>query len=147
MKKKAILIFLLAGIFIKGYSQKNNKSKCKMIHDKELGLNIYKNIDSSAVIINEDAFNELILSQDFGFKGITKKYPSGQRVKIAYMINVDGKADFIKVIEPKGDNEIEAEAKRLIAMIPIYKPCKCNQEVVACDAKLNLPLIKVERKK
>ena len=146
MKQKITFTILLLLLYTVGHAQNQLKTKCKTVHDKELGMDVYADVDSSAISINDESFNDLLLSKEFRFKEVSKKYPEGQMVNFAYMIGTDGKAAFIKVLSPKGDKEIEEEAKRLTAMIPVYKPCKCGQEAVPCVGKINMRLVRKDKK-
>ncbi len=83
------------------------------------------------------------------FHGSTSRYESSYSLLRAnYLLlfpvcvphTVDGKAVFLKLLSPKDDMEIEEEAKRLISLFPIYKPCKCASEAVPCQTGINLRL-------
>lgn len=142
MKHIIILSFFLIAVCTTGYAQKQQHSKCKLVHDKELDLDVYRDVDSSAAMLNDDSFNAVVLSKEFRFKGISKTYPEGQMVKIAYLIGTDGKASYIKVLDPKNDPEIESEAKRLIGLIPLYRPAKCGNNAVPSDARISVKLVR-----
>jgi hypothetical protein len=119
--------------------------KCKLVHDKELNMEVYQSVDSVAEPINENALEDYLLSDKIIFKGISKKYPDDQMVRMAYMIGTDGKASLIKVLSPIGDKEIEQEAKRIISLFPTHKPCKCGNEAVPCNGGINIRLVPRKR--
>lgn len=116
------------------------KTKCKKEFDKELGILVYKDIDTAARPVSTHAFNEFFNAEVFKDIKTSKKYPDDQMVKIAFMIGVDGKATLIKVLEPKNDKEINQEAQIIVNFIPLHKPCKCGNVAVPCNGNINFPL-------
>jgi hypothetical protein len=116
------------------------KTNCKKEFDKELGIAVYKNIDSAAKPIDAAKFNEFFNAEVFKDIKTSKKYPDDQMVKIAFMINVDGTASLIKVLEPKNDKEITNEAQVIVNFIPPHKPCKCGTVAVPCNGNISFPL-------
>lgn len=138
MKHKIILLFLITFILATTVQAQKNK-KCKLVHDKELDMDVYQDVDTPPMA-NENLLDSIMLSESFKFKPISKKYPEGQMVRIAYMIEKDGKPTLIKVLSPKGDKEIDAEAKRIVSLLPIHKPGMCAQEPVPCNGNINMRL-------
>ncbi len=143
MKNKIPAVLLLTFLFSNVLAQK--LKKCTLFYDKELGMSIYQDVDSAAVPLRENSLDSVFLSDNFKFKSITNKYPEKQMVKIGYIIDKNGNPSLLKVFYPTGDKEIEAEAKRLVGLIPLHKPCKCKQEAVPCYGVISMPL--VSRKK
>jgi hypothetical protein len=140
MKKTATLLpyFLSAFLFTSGFAQENKT--CRKVYDKELKMKVYESVDRPPRPANENSFDSLVVSGGLDFKGLTKTYPGDQMVKIAYMIGTDGRTTFIKVISPRGDKDIEREARCIVSLIPPYLPGLCGMEPVACHAIINLPL-------
>jgi hypothetical protein len=139
MNSKTFVILLSLFICTTAHAQK--KKKCAPVFDKELGMEVYHNVDAdTANWINSDAAADTMTSENFRFKTISKKYPEDQMVRIAYVTGTDGKPILIKVLSPVGDKEIDEEAKRLVNMLPFGKPCKCNGEPVPCSNGLNMRL-------
>jgi len=116
------------------------KTKCKKTFDKQLGMEIYTDLDTAAQPVSEHAFNEFFNAEVFKDLKATKKYPSDQMVKIAFMIGLDGKASLIKVLEPKDDKEITQEAQIIVNFIPLHRPCKCGELAVPCVGNISFPL-------
>jgi hypothetical protein len=116
------------------------KTKCKKEFDKELGIEVYTDLDTAARPVSDNAFKEFFNAEVFKDIKTTKKYPDDQMVKISFMIGVDGKASLIKVLEPKNDKEITQEAQIIVNFIPLHKPCKCGNVPVPCNGNINFPL-------
>ncbi len=121
------------------------QTKCKQQFDKELGILVYRDIDTAARPVSEYAFKEFFNAEVFKDINTSKKYPDDQMVKIAFMIGVDGKASLIKVLEPKNDKEINQEAQIIVNFIPLHKPCKCGNVPVPCNGNINFPLYKKKK--
>jgi hypothetical protein len=124
--------------FVNGHAQK--KSKCKTTFDKELGIEVYKDVDSTSRPIDEDAFNDYFLSISGQFTNITKKYPDDQMVRFGYMVGVDGKMTLIKLLSPTGNKEIEDQVKKILNSAPLQKPCECDNEPVPCNGGISVRL-------
>lgn len=116
------------------------KTKCKKEFNKELGIAVYTDLDTTARPVNENAFKEFFNAEVFKDIKVSKKYPADQMIKIAFMIGIDGKASLIKVLEPKNDKEITQEAQIIVNFIPLHKPCKCGNVAVPCNGNISFPL-------
>jgi hypothetical protein len=140
MKKSTGLLFCFLSVFLSvgGFAQENKT--CRKVYNKALKMKVYESVDRPARPANENSFDSLVVSGNLDFKGLAKTYPKHQMVKIAYMIGTDGRSTFIKVISPRGDKDIEREARRIVGLIPPYLPGLCGGEPVACHAVINLPL-------
>jgi hypothetical protein len=118
---------------------------CKLMYDHELKMEVYNLVDSAARPQDEEAFHRLMISEAFYFRGVKKKYFSKKMIRIAYMVESNGSVSFLKVLNLKGDTDIETEARRIISLFPEYLPCRCNMVAVPCYGILNLPLYQKKR--
>jgi len=132
------LIATLTLVFVTGHAQKKNK--CKSIFDKQLGIQVYNEVDSIAKPYDKDAFDDYLLSKSGQFKNITKKYSVDEMVKISYMVGLDGKMTLIKLLSPIEDKEVENQVKQILSSAPLQRPCKCDTKPVPCSAYLSMRL-------
>jgi hypothetical protein len=135
MKNKRIIAILLSAfIFTALYSQTNERSsnakKCKADFDKEIGRDNYTDVETQPVFADNYITDSIFLTEKFTFKVPAKNHTDKEWVKFAYMIEKDGKTTFLKVLDPKSDKEIEDEAKRIVSLLPLYKPAMCGQDPV-----------------
>ena len=124
---KKILTPLLFFVVSFSFSQ---TTKCKTEYDDELNKEVYVNLDVYPEVL-DDKFTETEFITS-NFKTPKKTYNEKQRVKFAWMVETNGNCTFAKLIIPAGDKEMEAEAKRIVSMLPIYTPGKCGGQIVPC---------------
>ena len=141
MKNKMLLLSLLMLMYITTYAQKHKHKtaevKCKLVYDKELGRDFYENLDTT---IKEDSLMDWLKFISVNFKAPDKTYKEGQMVKFDYLIEATGKAVFVKLLNLTDDKELEAEAKRLVSLLPPYTPGTCNGTPVASKASIQFPM-------
>lgn len=128
-----LFLILVALTFATAYGQKSksvDKIKCKLVYDADTGLDLYINITSYPVPLDTN-FNDInfFLST---FKVPNKNYDDKLKLKFIWLITKDGKCEFFKLAFPTNDKELEAEAKRVVGLLPKYTPAKCGQEAVIC---------------
>ncbi|MBK9284736.1 MAG: hypothetical protein IPM51_10525 [Sphingobacteriaceae bacterium] len=111
-------------------SKSADKIKCKLVYDAEIGKNLYINISSYPEPLDTN-FNDInfFLST---FKVPNKIYDDKLKLKFIWLITQEGKCEFIKLAFPTNDKELEAEAKRVVGLLPKYTPAQCGQEPVIC---------------
>ena len=124
--KKVLTLILFFAISI-SYSQ---TTKCKLEYDDEVNKEVYVNLDVYPEVLDENFTETEFISKNF--KTPNKQYPEKQRVKFAWTVEANGSCTFMKLILPAGDKELEAEAKRIVSLLPIYTPAKCNGQLVPC---------------
>ena len=97
-------------------------TKCKLEYDDEVNKEVYVNLDVYPEVLDENFTETEFITRNF----ITpkKNYPEKQRVKFAWTVEANGNCSFLKLILPAGDKELEAEAKRIVSLLPIYTPAK-----------------------
>ena len=141
---KTTIILLLTLMFVNGNAQKsvkeNHNNKCKLILDKEINREVYENGDTQPVFADTTISETLFVSEKFKFKVSSKNHKDKEWVQFAYMIEKNGSSTFLKVITPKGDLEVEEEAKRIISLMPIYKPAMCGQDSVPMKVNIRFPM-------
>lgn len=120
----SIILFFAIGF---SYSQ---TTKCKLEYDDEVNREVYVNLDVYPEVLDENFTETEFITKNF----ITPKkdYNEKQRVKFAWTVEANGSCTFMKLILPAGDKELEAEAKRIVSLLPIYTPAKCNGQLVPC---------------
>lgn len=123
-------------------SKSTDKIKCKLVYDTETGMDLYINMTSYPKPLDTN-FNDI----DFflsTFKVPNKNYDDTLKLKFIWLINKDGKCEFFKLAFPANDKELEAEAKRVVGLLPKYTPAKCGQEPVICkkDFEISIGLLK-----
>jgi hypothetical protein len=126
--KKLILPFLFLSVLkINGQSM---IEKCKPAFDTEVMMQVYTELD-----VYPEIKDEKFTLWDFmekNFKIPQKDFGPKTLIKFAWMVEKDGTCTFLKLISPAGDKELEAEAKRVVAMLPSYSPAKCGIYPVPC---------------
>lgn len=104
--------------------------RCKPGFDTEVMMQVYTELD-----VYPEIKDEKFTLWDFmekNFKLPAKEYARNTQVKFAWMVEKDGKATFLKLISPSGDKELEAEAARVVALLPLYSPGLCGKVPVPC---------------
>ena len=137
MTKIFRLTFLILATltFATSYGQKSksaDKPKCKLVHDTDTDMDFYLDMTSYPEPLDTN-FKEInfFLSN---FKVPNKAYDDKLKLKFIWLINKDGKCEFFKLVFPTNDKELEAEAKRVVGLLPKYTPAKCGQEPVICKS-------------
>lgn len=128
-----LFLILVALTFATAYGQKSkstDKIKCKLVYDADTGMDLNVNITSYPVPLDTN-FNDInfFLST---FKVPNKNYDDNLKLKFIWLITKDGKCEFFKLAFPTNDEELKAEAKRVVGLLPKYTPAKCGQEPVIC---------------
>lgn len=128
-----LFLILIALTFATAYGQKSksaDKIKCKLVYDAETGKNLYIDISSYPEPLDTN-FNDrnFFLST---FKVPNKNYDDNLKLKFIWLITKDGKCEFFKLAFPTNDEELKAEAKRVVGLLPKYTPAKCGQKAVIC---------------
>lgn len=127
MKK---IIFILLIISSMNSISQTMIERCKPEFDYEIMMQVYTELD-----VYPEIKDEKFTLWDFmekNFKIPQKDYGNKTQVKFAWMVEKDGKCTFLKLISPEGDKELESEAKRVVALLPLYSPAKCGIYPVAC---------------
>jgi len=140
MTHKLTLILLLTMMFVNGQAQKKDKNKCKPFFDKEINREVYEYTDTQPVFADTTISDNILVSEKFKIKVSSKNHKDKEWVKFIYIIEKNGSSTFLKVIYPKGDLEVENEAKRFVGLLPIYKPAMCGQDSVATRVDISLPM-------
>ena len=140
MTHKLTLILVFTIMFVNGQAQKSQKNKCKPIFDKEINREVYENVDTQPVFADTTINDNILVSEKFKFKVSSKNHKDKEWVKFTYMIEKNGSSSFIKVISPKGDQEVEDEAKRIVSLLPIYKPAMCGLDSVPTRVNISFPM-------
>jgi hypothetical protein len=104
--------------------------KCKPEFDEEIMMQVYTELDVYPEIVDEKF--TLFDFMDKNFKVPKKDYPDKLKIKFIWMVEKDGKSTFLKLASPSNDKELEAEARRVVALLPLYSPGKCGTEAVPC---------------
>ncbi|HWY09774.1 MAG TPA: hypothetical protein VN026_00540 [Bacteroidia bacterium] len=123
MKKSLTLLLFLMVSFSFGQT-----TKCKTEYDDEINKEVYVNLDVYPEVL-DDKFTETEFITA-NFKTPKKDYYDKLRVKFAWIVETNGNCTFAKLITPVGDKEMEAEAKRIVSLLPIYTPGKCGGQSV-----------------
>jgi hypothetical protein len=127
MKKYVMLLLVL--VVAKANAQYMNP-KCKPEFDYEIMMQVYTDLDVYPEIVDENF--TLFDFMGKNFKIPKKDYPDKLKIKFIWMVEKDGKCTFLKLASPADDKELEAEAKRVVALLPLYSPAKCGTEAVPC---------------
>ena len=104
--------------------------RCKPLFDTEIMMQVYTELD-----VYPEVKDEGFTLWDFmekNFKLPAKDYKKNTDVKFAWMVEKDGKCTFLKLISPANDSELEKEAKRVVALLPLYSPGLCGKVPVPC---------------
>ena len=133
MKKIITLLFFFMVSF--SFSQ---TTKCKTEYDDEINKEVYVNLDVYPEVL-DDKFTETEFITS-NFKTPKKDYSDKQHVKFAWIVEKTGNCTFAKLITPAGDKEMEAEAKRIVSLLPIYVPGKCGGQIVPCKVDFEFTL-------
>jgi len=133
MKTCLTLLFLFLISFSYGQTY-----VCKLEYDDELNKQVYVNLDVYPEVLDENFTETEFITKNF--KTPNKPYPEKQRVKFAWMVQTNGNCTFEKLIFPAGDKELEAEAKRIVSLLPIYTPGKCGGKLVPSKADFEFVL-------
>lgn len=112
--------------------------RCKPGFDEELMMQVYTELDVYPEVKDEKF--TLWEFMEKNFKLPAKDYPNNTQVKFAWMVEKDGKCTFLKLISPAGDKEMEAEAKRVVALLPLYSPALCGKVPVPCKVDYEFSL-------
>lgn len=103
--------------------------KCKPEFDEEVMMQVYTDLTEYPEI-KDESFT-LFDFMDKNFK-IPKKDYGTVKIKFIWMVEKDGKCTFLKLASPAGDKDMENEARRVVAMLPLYSPAKCGTIPVPC---------------
>lgn len=126
------LLIVATLTFLNAHGQKNKgagKNKCKVVRDTDTNMDFYIDLTSAPEPVDSTFdFWKFMYSN---FKLPDKNYADSQKIKIIWILNKEGKHEFFKVAFPANDKELETEARRIISLLPAYKPAKCGQEPVA----------------
>jgi hypothetical protein len=120
---KKLIIILLVILSKSVFSQMIDR--CKPGFDTEVMMQVYTELD-----VYPEIKDEKFTLWDFmekNFKLPAKEYPKNTQVKFAWMVEKDGKCTFLKLISPVGDTELENEARRVVALLPLYSPGYCGK--------------------
>ncbi len=112
--------------------------KCKPEFDYEIMMQVYTALDVYPEITDEKF--TLFDFMGANFKILKKDYPEKTQIKFAWMVEKDGKCTFLKLISPSGDKDLEAEAKRVVALLPLYSPGLCGKVPVPCKVDYEFSL-------
>jgi len=126
MKKIILSLAILA--FSKANAQMFDR--CKPGFDEEVMMQVYTELDVYPEIKDENFTLFDFIGKNF--KLPAKDYAKNTQVKFAWMVEKDGKCTFLKLISPSGDKEMENEARRVVAMLPLYSPGLCGKVPVPC---------------
>ncbi len=121
MKKLIYILSMLA--FVKANAQMIDR--CKPGFDTEVMMQVYTELDVYPEIKDEKF--TLWEFMEKNFKLPAKDYAKNTQVKFAWMVEKDGKCTFLKLISPAGDKEMEAEAMRVVGLLPPYSPGYCGK--------------------
>ncbi len=127
MKKLIFILFLISS---KHAISQYMDPKCKPEFDEEIMMQIYTDLTVYPEITDEKFI--LFDFMDKNFKVPKKNYTYQLKIKFIWMVEKDGKCTFLKLASPTNDKELEAEAKRVVALLPLYSPAKCGTEAVSC---------------
>lgn len=127
MKKIIFLLFVIAS---KNAISQYMDPKCKPEFDEEIMMQVYTDLTVYPEITDEKF--TLFDFMDKNFKVPKKDYADPLKIKFIWMVEKDGKSTFLKLASPTNDKELEAEAKRVVALLPLYSPAKCGTEAVPC---------------
>lgn len=111
-------------------SKSEEKIKCKLVYDTDTGMDLYINITSYPEPLDTN-FNDINFFTST-FEVPKKNYDDKLKIKFIWLITKDGKCEFFKLAFTANDKEIEAEARRVVGLLPKYTPAKCGQEPVIC---------------
>ena len=112
--------------------------RCKSGFDEEVMMQVYTELDVYPEIKDEKF--TLWEFMEKNFKLPAKDYSKNTQVKFAWMVEKDGKCTFLKLISPSGDKEMENEARRVIALLPLYSPGLCGKVPVPCKVDYEFSL-------
>jgi hypothetical protein len=137
MKRALFVIFILASYY--SFSQKK-KTKCHLVYSKELGIDVYDDIDSVSGIKFEDfeISHDFDWMQNFDPKGLKNEYPLEQRIELTYIQQPDGNINFVKVLKPKGDKQLDSIIKKRFETVPLQPgKCWCNGKQVPGQSSIS----------
>lgn len=124
-------LFLLLSVMLTEFSISQEMiEKCKPHFDETVMMQVYTELD-----VYPEVKDEKFTLWDFmekNFKIPNKDYGNKTQIKFAWMVEKDGKCTFLKLISPPNDSELEKEAKRVVALLPLYSPAKCGIYPVPC---------------
>ena len=134
MRKLIFILFVIASKSV--FSQMIDR--CKPGFDEEVMMQVYTELDVYPEITDEKF--TLFDFMNKNFKLPAKDYAKNTDVKFAWMVEKDGKCTFLKLISPVGDKEMENEARRIVAMLPLYSPGLCGKVPVPCKVDYEFSL-------
>lgn len=131
---------LLSLLAVMAFSGMNAQmiDRCKPGFDEEVMMQVYTELD-----VYPEVKDEKFTLWDFmekNFKLPAKEYSNNTQVKFAWMVEKDGKCTFLKLISPVGDKDLETEAKRVVALLPLYSPGLCGKVPVPCKVDYEFSL-------
>jgi hypothetical protein len=129
LRSVTFLIVLLLSLYNAVNAQYMNP-KCKPEFDYEIMMQVYTELDVYPEI-TDDKFT-LFDFMNKNFKVPAKDYPDKLKIKFIWMVEKDGKSTFLKLASPANDKELEAEARRVVSLLPLYSPGQCGKESVPC---------------
>lgn len=59
-------------------------------------------------------------------------------IQLIMLVKSNGTPTFVKLVKPKGCQNLETELKRLIGEMPVWKPAKCKGQLV--DHRFYIPI-------
>jgi len=150
MTKIFRLTFLIVATFTfaTSYGQKSknsDKPKCKLVHDTDTDMDFYMDMTTYPEPIDTN-FNDITFFLST-FKLPNNNYDDNLKIKFIWLITKDGKCEFFKLAFPTGDKELEAEAKRVVGLMPKYIPAKCGQEPVICKSDFETSVGRLKKAK
>lgn len=125
--KKVITLLAFLG-FAKANAQMIDR--CKPGFDEELMMQVYTELDVFPEIKDEKFTMYEFMEKNF--KLPDKDYSKNTLVKFAWMVENNGTVRFLKLISPKDDKEMDSEARRVVALLPLYSPGLCGKVAVPC---------------
>ena len=121
MNKRLFVAFLLAAL-CSGNSllaQHESAEKMSDSNDSNSHPQIFKHIDQMPVF-NGDV--RAFLSKAVVYPDSAKENSNTGRSIVQFVINVDGRVTDVKIVRSSGYQELDAEAVRVVASMPDWKP-------------------------
>lgn len=134
MKNKLLYLILFVSMFTTGHAQ------CELFHDSEISMDLYNGMDTFPKLTDTTTSEHEIIKENFKAPG--KKYPETLRIRFIYIIEKDGTSIFKKLASPPNDKEMEDEVRRMVGLLPKYKPAMCDNNPVQFKVDIEFPISK-----
>ncbi len=134
---KLIFVFLIWTSFAYAQQDLPRSKRCKLVHDKTTGRDIYERPEVYAEPIDTNKKELKLLV--YNFKRTGKTYKESKQAKFRAIIEKTGKVTFVKMLSPLNDKEVVEEAKQIVELL-LYRPGMCGINPVVSQVDIKFPL-------